>query len=54
LRTENWLHHHGNKNHPDTEKIKTKLLRVFYPDANDWKKKVWKQGKEVVEEALVN
>jgi Protein of unknown function (DUF2817) len=52
LRAENWLHHHGNKKHPDAKEIKTTLLRAFYPEADDWKLKVWKQGKEIVEQAL--
>ena len=54
LRAENWLHHHGGKGHPDAKRIKDNLLRAFYPDTEDWKSKVWKQGKEVVEQALVH
>ncbi len=53
LRAENWLHHHGGKGHPDAKRIKDDLLRAFYPDKDDWKSQVWKQGKEVVEQALV-
>ena len=52
LRNENWLHHYGGENHPDAKKIKNELLRVFYPDTEDWKLKVWQQGKEVVTQAL--
>lgn len=52
LRAENWLHHYGGKNHPDSKEIKSELLRVFYPKTDDWKRKVWSQGKEVVEQAL--
>jgi hypothetical protein len=52
LREENWLHNYGAKKYPSRGKIKTKLLRVFYPDDDTWKLKVWKQGKEVVEQAL--
>jgi hypothetical protein len=54
LRAENWLHHHGNIKHPDATEIKASLLNVFYPDKADWKLQVWKQGKEVVEQALAN
>ena len=54
LRAENWLHHHGGKGHPDAKKIKENLLRAFYPNPEDWKSQVWKQGKEVVEQALVH
>jgi predicted deacylase len=54
LRAENWLHHHGGKGHPDAKRIKDDLLRAFYPDTEDWKSQVWKQGREVVEQALVH
>ena len=53
LRSENWLHHYGGKDHPETEKIKSELRRVFYPDSDDWKQLVWFQGKEVTEQALI-
>jgi predicted deacylase len=52
LRAENWLHNYGDIEHPDRDKIKTKLLRAFYPDDDAWKLKVWNQGKEVVKQAL--
>jgi predicted deacylase len=52
LRAENWLHHYGGKNHPKTQKIKSELLRVFYPNANEWKSQVWNHGKEIVVQAL--
>ncbi len=54
LRAENWLHYYGGKGHPDAKRIKDNLLRAFYPDKEDWKSQVWKQGKEVVEQALVH
>ena len=54
LRGENWLHHYGGKGHPDAKSIKENLFRAFYPDSEDWKSQVWKQGKEVVEQALVH
>jgi len=54
LRAENWLHHHGGSDHQDAEKIKAELLRVFYPNTEKWKLQVWKQGKEVVEQALAH
>ena len=52
LRAENWLHHHGGKEHPSAKRLKTKLLRAFYPDREDWKPQVWKQGKEIIEQAI--
>ncbi|MEE9614604.1 MAG: M14 family metallopeptidase [Thermodesulfobacteriota bacterium] len=52
LQAENWLHHHGEKNSPLAGKIKAEMRRAFYPDTDDWKARVWLQGKDVVEEAL--
>lgn len=52
LRAENWLHHHGGDRHPEAARIKTDLLRAFYPDADDWRAAVWRQGEEVVAKAL--
>ena len=54
LRTEDLLHHHGGHGgdeHRGAAKIKTKLVRAFYPDGDDWKAAVWEQGQEVVERA---
>ncbi len=53
LWAENWLHHHGNKEHQDAKQIKSELLRAFYPEENEWKAQVWEQGKEVVRQVLV-
>ena len=52
LRSENWLHHHGNGSCPESSAIKNDLLRAFYPDDDAWKLEVWRQGKEVVEQAI--
>jgi hypothetical protein len=52
LCSENWLHHYGGSKHPDYRRIKNGLLRVFYPDDNQWKLDVWRQGREVVEQAM--
>jgi len=52
LRTENWLYHHGGLNHSDAEKIKTDLLRAFYPDDDDWRHQIWIQGKQAVRRVL--
>ncbi len=54
LRTENWLHHYGGSDHPDAVAIKTALLQAFYPDSASWKKQVWGQGKQIVEQVLVH
>lgn len=53
LRSENWLYHHGGREHPKVEKIKSKLLRAFYPSDLKWKFKVWIQGREIVEQVLI-
>ncbi len=52
LREENWLHHYGGKGHLRSDRIKERLLRAFYPVADDWKERVWGQGREVVGQAL--
>jgi len=54
LRTENWLHNYGAREHPESNKIKTNLLRVFYPDDDIWKLKVWEQGQKLVEQVLTH
>jgi predicted deacylase len=53
LRAENWLQHHGGQSHPDAFEIKMRLLKAFYPESVEWKLQVWKHGKEVVEQSLV-
>jgi Protein of unknown function (DUF2817) len=52
LRNENWLHNHGENDHPKAEEIRARLLRAFYPDDNSWKDKVWDQGTVVVNRVL--
>ncbi len=54
LRAENWLHHYGGRDHKDAEKIKAELVRVFYPNTEEWKLQVWQQGKEIVDQALLS
>jgi hypothetical protein len=53
LRAENWLHHYGGDAHPKKEKIKSELLRVFYPKDNAWKRAVWEKGRSVVDKSLI-
>ena len=48
LRAENWLYQKGGDNHPNAEKIKAELLRVFYPNTNKWNMAIWEQGKSIV------
>ena len=52
LRAENWLHHRGGVDHHKATEIKSGLVRTFYPETDDWKRLVWTQGKQVVEQAL--
>ena len=52
LRTENWLHHYGGSENSRAKDIKKDLLQAFYPDDDEWKREVWRQGREVVEEVL--
>jgi hypothetical protein len=54
LREESWLHHYGAKEYPDRSKIKTELLRMFYPDDDAWKLKVWEQGQKIVGQTLAH
>jgi predicted deacylase len=54
LRSENWVHHHGDINTSKAKKIKMELLRAFYPDERNWKRQVLELGKEAVEQVLVN
>ena len=52
LRAENWLHNYGGDSHPQSEAIKTCLLRTYYPDSAKWKLSVWDGGRDVVEQAF--
>lgn len=52
LRAENWLLNQGKKNHPAAADIKADLLNAFYPTDEEWRKKIWLQGKSAIEMAL--
>ena len=52
MQAENWLHHWGGGNRRRAAKIKAAMRHVFYPDSDNWKTKVWEQGREVVEQAM--
>ena len=54
MRAENWLHHHGCTDHPIARDLKTRLLRVFHPDSEEWEASVWNQGKQAIDLALLN
>ena len=52
LRRDNWLHAHAKLDHKDAKAIKKKIRAAFYPDTDDWKRKVWKSAEHVVGRAL--
>ena len=52
MQAENWQHYHGGQNLRRAIKIKSEMLRVFYPDSSHWKARAWKQGEEVVTQAI--
>lgn len=52
MHAENWLHHHGGPDHPDSAAIKQRLRDTFYADADDWKHMVWDHARTVVHQAL--
>lgn len=54
LRSENWLHHYGGVDHPDGTKVRHELLDVFYPLDEQWRLAVWRQGRDIVMQALAN
>ena len=54
LREENWLHQHGGHEHRRAGQQKTRLLRLFHPDSDQWEESVWGQGVQVVERALAS
>jgi Protein of unknown function (DUF2817) len=46
LRADHWLHRQGTADRLQTLQIKRNLKEAFYPDADDWKHSVWRQGRE--------
>lgn len=52
LRAENKLHHNGGWDHPDSSVIKEELKNAFYPEQDDWKRMVWRQGSQLVRQTL--
>ena len=47
IQAENWLHHYGVVNDFDAGPIKAQMKQVYYPETDDWKRRVWEQGKSV-------
>jgi hypothetical protein len=52
MQFENWLDHHGARDHPRANAIKTEMRRAFYPDDMDWKSLVWEGANQVVDKAV--
>jgi hypothetical protein len=51
LRRDNWLHLKAKPDHRDWKTIKRQIRDAFYPDAAQWKRKVWDHAAEVVDKA---
>jgi hypothetical protein len=54
LRKDNWLHCFAGKMKDQAETIRREIRAAFYPDTKDWKHMVWKQGEQVVHQALAS
>ena len=52
LRADGWLHHHGEVASDEGRAIKAEIRRCFYPDADDWKRMVWRRA-AAVERAMI-
>jgi hypothetical protein len=52
LRAEHWLHRHGTADPLLAQQIKRNLKEAFYPDADDWKHSIWRQGRDACLQAI--
>ena len=52
LRAEHWLHRRGGAGAAQAAAIRQELKAAFYPEADDWQRRVWRQGAEACEQAL--
>jgi len=52
LRKDNWLHCFAGKVKDQADAIRREIRAAFYPDTAEWKRMVWKQSDEVVQQAL--
>ncbi|HTK80374.1 MAG TPA: M14 family metallopeptidase [Rhizomicrobium sp.] len=53
LRRDNWLHAYAGMTHAQAQTIKRQIRDAFYPDTQDWKRRVWDHAAGAVERALV-
>ncbi|APG08875.1 hypothetical protein M2175_002186 [Bradyrhizobium elkanii] len=52
LRAEHWLHRRGSADPQLALQIKHALKEAFYPDSDDWKNDIWRQGREACLQAV--
>jgi len=52
LRAENWLHHFGDRNSAQADRICGALLEAFNPNSERWRSEVWTKGHAAVDDAL--
>ena len=53
LRADQWMQNHPDRASPQRDAIRQQLRDVFYVDTNDWKTKVFVQGREAAQQALM-
>jgi hypothetical protein len=53
LRADNWVHTVAEPHHPDRDAIREQMRQAFYPETDVWKNRVWRQGRAVLEQALM-
>ncbi|MBL8351053.1 MAG: M14 family metallopeptidase [Burkholderiaceae bacterium] len=52
LRAEHWLHRRGSADPAQAAAIRSALKAAFYPEADDWQRRVWQQGVQACQQAL--
>jgi hypothetical protein len=52
LRAEHWLYRQGSADPMLALQIKRNLKEAFYPEADDWKHSIWRQGREACLQAI--
>lgn len=52
MQAENWLHHHGGVSGGNASLIKPRMKQVYYPETDEWKRRVWEQGQLVAGQAI--
>ena len=52
LRADHWLHKHPDADAPLASAIRARIRAAFYPDGDDWRDAVWRQGLAVHDQAV--